>query len=81
MKDPYAVLRQKEQDLEQVRREIQALIIVIPLVTDDEPSSNDPMHLPRLDSAGLARKPSGDDITALETYYPWTRHRRESDGK
>jgi hypothetical protein len=81
MKDPYVVLRQKEQDMERVRREIQALLIVIPLVIDNEPASDDFRHLLRLDSARLARKPSSDDIAALETYYPWIRHMRESEGK
>jgi hypothetical protein len=79
MKDPYVVLEQKEQDMEWVSREIQALLIVIPLLIDNEPNSDDAMHLLRLDSAGLARKPSGDDTAALETYYPWIRHMRESE--
>ena len=81
MKDPYVVLRQKEQDMERVRREIQALLVVIPMIIDNEPASDDVMHLLRLDSARLARKPSNDDIAALETYYPWIRHMRESEGK
>jgi len=81
MKDPYVVLRQKEQDMERVHREIQALLIVIPLLIDSAPPSDDVMHLLRLDSAGLARKPSADDLAALEMYYPWIRHMRESESK
>ena len=77
MKDPYVVLRQKEQDMERVHREIQALLIVIPLPVDSARPSDDVMHLIRLDPAGLARKPSADDMAALETYYPWIRHMRE----
>jgi hypothetical protein len=76
MRDPYIVLRQKEQDVERVRREIQALLIVIPLLIDNEPASDDVMHLLRLDCARLAVKPAGDDMVALETYYPWIRHMR-----
>ena len=71
MKDPYTVLRQKEQDVERVCREIHALLIVIPLLIDNEPASDDVMHLLRLDSDRLAEKTSGDDMVALETYYPW----------
>ena len=37
MKDPYMVLRQKEQDIARVEREIQALLAVIPLLTDSVP--------------------------------------------
>ena len=81
MKDPYVVLGQKEQDMERVRREIRALLIVIPLVTGNEPASDDVMPLLRLDTARLARKPSSDDMAALETYYPWIRHMRESEGE
>jgi len=80
MKDPYLVLRQKEQDIERVRREIQALLIVIPLLRDNEPAADDVMHLLRLDAARFARgKPTADDMAALETYYPWIRHMRESE--
>ncbi len=81
MKDPYVVLLQKEQDVERVRREIQALHIVIPLLIDSEPASDDVMHLLRLDSARLGGEPSGNDMAALETYYPWIRHLRESERK
>lgn len=35
MKDPYQVLRQKETDIERVRKEIEALRFVIPLLAED----------------------------------------------
>jgi hypothetical protein len=35
VKDPYRVLREKEQDVEWIRKEIQALRTVIPLFADD----------------------------------------------
>jgi len=79
MKDPYTVLRQKEQDVERVCREIHALLIVIPLIIDNESAPDDVMHLLRLDSDRLAKKPSGDDMAALEIYYPWIRHIRHSE--
>jgi hypothetical protein len=79
MKDPYTVLCQKEQDVERVRREIHSLLIAIPLLKDNEPVSDDVMHLLRSASARLVAKPSGDDMADLETYYPWVRHMRESE--
>ena len=35
MKDVYDVLRQKEADTERVRREIRALLLVIPMLVDE----------------------------------------------
>ena len=35
MRDPYQVLMQKEVDIERVRREIEALQLVIPLLAED----------------------------------------------
>jgi hypothetical protein len=40
VKDPHSILREKEQDLDRVRKELQALLIVIPLLADDQPSSD-----------------------------------------
>jgi len=76
MKDLNAVLCQKEQDAERVRREIQALLTVIPLLADDQPSSEDVMHLLRLASSRTFAKPSGDGMADLETYYPFVRQLR-----
>lgn len=39
MKDPFTVHYQKEQDVEDVRLEIHALVIVIPLFIDNETAS------------------------------------------
>jgi hypothetical protein len=39
VKVPYTVLLQKEQDIARVRKEIQALLDVIPLLTDSVPTS------------------------------------------
>jgi hypothetical protein len=79
MKDLQTVLRQKEHDAERVRREIQALLMAIPLLADDQPSSDDVMHLVRLASSRPVAKPSDNGMADLETYYPFVRHMRESE--
>jgi hypothetical protein len=75
MKDLHTVLRQKEQDVERVRREIQALLTVIPLLADDQSASDDLMHILRLASAGTV---VDNGMADLETYYPFVRHMRVS---
>ena len=77
MKDLHTVLRQKEQDVERVRREIQALLTAIPLLADDQSASDDLMHILRLASAGT--EPSSNGMADLETYYPFVRHLRASE--
>jgi hypothetical protein len=73
MKDPYSVLREKEQDLERVRKEIQALRTVIPLLADDQPSS-DVMHELLLAVSRTPVDPSDNGMAELELYYPFVRH-------
>jgi hypothetical protein len=79
MKDLQTVLRQKELDVERVRREIQALLMVIPLIADDQPSSDDAMHLIRWASSRTVAERSDNGMADLETYYPFVRHMRESE--
>ena len=79
MKDLHTVLCQKEQDAERVRREIQALVTVIPLLADDQPSSEDAMHLLRLASSRTFAEPSGNGMADLESYYPFVRQMRVSE--
>jgi hypothetical protein len=79
MKDLHIVLCQKEHDVERVRREIQALLTVIPLLADDQPSSDDVMHLLLLASSRTVAEPSGDGMADLETYYPFVRQLRVSE--
>ena len=81
MKDLHTVLRQKEQDVEGVRREIQALLTVIPLLADDQSSSDELMDLMRLASSQTVAEPSGNGMADLETYYPFVRHMRMSEQK
>lgn len=78
MKDPHSVLREKEQDLERLRKEIQALLTVVPLLADDQPSV-DVMHELLL---ALSRTPvdlPDNDMAQLELYYPFVRHLRISE--
>jgi len=79
MKDLHAILRQKEHDVERVRREIQALLTVIPLLADNQPSSDDVMDLLRLASSRTVAEPYGDGMADLETYYPFVKQLRVSE--
>jgi hypothetical protein len=36
MKNPYEVLKKKEQEIERVRREVEALRVIAPLLSDEE---------------------------------------------
>jgi len=40
MKDAYELLHQKESDLARVRKEVESLNIVAPLLADDQPSDD-----------------------------------------
>jgi hypothetical protein len=73
MKDPHSVLRQKNLDLERVRKEIQALLTVIPLLAGDQPSS-DVMHEALLAFSPTPVDPPNDDMDQLEIYFPFVRH-------
>ena len=79
MKDLHAILCQKEHDVERVRREIQALLTVIPLLADNQPSSEDVMDLLRLASSRTVAEPYGDGMADLETYYPFVKQLRVSE--
>jgi len=39
MKDPYAVLLQKEHEMQRVRSEVEALRSIVPLLADEAPTS------------------------------------------
>jgi hypothetical protein len=77
MRDLHTVLYQKEQDIVRVRVEIQALLTVLPLLADEEPSSDDLALLMRLASSSVV-KPTAKGMVDLETYYPFVRHMRLS---
>ena len=69
LKDPHSVLREKEQDLARVRREIQAVLTVIPLLADDPPSP-DVVHEVLLSFSPTPVDPPDDEMDQLELYYP-----------
>jgi len=79
MKDLHAVLLEKEQDTERVRREIQALLTAIPLLADGQHASDDVLDLLRVASARAVVEPFDNGMTDLETYYPFVRNMRLSD--
>lgn len=70
MKDLNAVLRQKEQDLERVRKEILALLTVIPLLTDDKPTF-DLIQFLESDSATVVDDVPKYDMDGMEIYFPF----------
>ena len=77
MKDPQSVLREKQHDLDRLRKEIQALLTVIPLIADDQPSFDDMNEL----LLALSRRPMDlpdNDMAQLELFYPFIRHLRMS---
>jgi hypothetical protein len=48
MKNPYDVLRTKEQELVRVRKEMEALRIAARLLDAEDPSASDGEHQPKL---------------------------------
>jgi hypothetical protein len=70
MKDLNAVLRQKEQDLERVRKEIVALLTVIPLLTDEKPAF-DIIQFLKSDAARVVGDIPKYDIDGMEVYFPF----------
>lgn len=73
MKDLNAVLRQKEQDLARVRKEILALLTVIPLLTNDEPPF-DLIQLLQSEAAMVLHDTPEYDIEGMEIYFPFVRN-------
>ncbi len=74
MKDPIVVMRQKEMELARVRREVEALQIVVPLL--DDPTE----RLPDLISSQQLAVPSEPgSLTDLEIYYPFVKNLRLAD--
>jgi hypothetical protein len=70
VKNPYLVLREKEQDIARVRKEIAALLIVIPLLGDVASSSDEfGAHLDT-SSESLAACASNGIIDAV-MYHPF----------
>ena len=78
MRDVYVVLSQKEKDVARVRREIQALLIVIPLL-EDEQSTWEELEA-SLANQLRADPPTEDSLRQLETYYPFIKNLRLGNG-
>jgi hypothetical protein len=78
MQDRHSVFREKEQVLARVRREIQALLMVIPLLVDDPPTSDVVHEVPLASSQAPVNLPD-NDTAQLEIYYPFVRHLRMSE--
>lgn len=72
MKNPHSVLREKEQDLERVRKEVQALLMVISLLADDQPAPD--MHAVPSAFYLTPVRPPDNDMAQLELYYPFVGH-------
>jgi hypothetical protein len=77
MRDPYSVLLQKEHDLERVRKEIQALLTVIPLLAEEQPSEVTREPVPAVPPAPVSSPET--DMAQLERYYPFVKHWGESE--
>jgi hypothetical protein len=72
VKNFYAVLSQKEQDIARLRKEIAALLTVIPLLEDGNPSLHEIES--KLPSSTLRNEsPVSDKMTDLELYYPFVK--------
>ena len=73
MKDLYVLLSQKEEEVSRVRREIQALLIVIPLLDDDVPKWEDVRA--SLSNFPIPRqKATRDSMRELEVYFPFVKN-------
>ncbi|MGE5110509.1 MAG: hypothetical protein ACM3JB_06620 [Acidobacteriaceae bacterium] len=73
MKNPYTILSQKEQEVARVRKEIQALLTVIPLLVNG-PLSWDELQTQLLSSGPDIDHSVKDGMAALELYYPFVRN-------
>ena len=71
MKNPHVVLQQKENDLIRVRKEVDALRTVLPLL-------DDPMQCVQeiISSRGMNQPPDDTGMAELETYFPFIKNLR-----
>lgn len=73
VKNPYLILRQKEQDVARVRKEIQALLIVIPLLADAG-LSWDELKTQLVDSSQNMPTSASNGMAELELYFPFVKN-------
>jgi hypothetical protein len=73
VKNPYVLLSQKQEEISRVRKEIQALLIVIPLLDDDVPKWEDVKT--SLSNFPVPRqKATRDSMRELEVYFPFVKN-------
>ena len=73
MKNPYVLLSQKQEEVSRVRKEIQALLIVIPLLDDEVPKWEDVRA--SLSNFPIPRqKATRDSMRELEVYFPFVKN-------
>lgn len=83
--NPYELLRQKQNDAARVRKEIEALLIAIPLLSEESLSLEE-LKI-NLSKVGLAvQQPTSDGIADLKLYFPFVKnlnldHSRETPGQ
>jgi hypothetical protein len=70
MKDVYEVLRQKEADAERVRREIRAILLVIPMLVDERPLPEKVVNEKGLDPLVQRTILLGDQLPNVGAYAP-----------
>jgi len=74
MLDVRQILAQKEQDLERVRREVEALLQVIPLLEGKPATPSTAAELPKKELSAPSRNPAETPergMAELELYYPF----------
>jgi hypothetical protein len=74
VRDPKTVLHEKETDLARVRREVEALQTVVPLLDDPLEWLQD-----LVSNRGLAAHSEGSSMAQLELYYPFVKNLRLAD--
>jgi len=72
MKDPYVVLSDKQKEAARVRREIQALLIVIPLLEEDAPTWEE-LKTSLSNLVGPDPESIEHSMRDLELYFPFTK--------
>lgn len=72
MRDPYIVLKEKEQQATRVRKEIEALLLAIPLLIE-EPQSWEEIRSRLLTSNLYPREDFRDGMDELKMYFPFVK--------
>jgi hypothetical protein len=73
VKNPYVVLKQKELDVARVRKEIQALLVVIPLLADTE-LPWDELKAQLLILCESKPSTAKDGMAELKLYFPFVKN-------